>query len=105
STFTLICLFVALSRFHPRLSAALTKKEKSGITGMMHVGLLQVGLGISTLLLMVPTHLAATHQAGSLALLSMALVAGGRVWVPRRVGEIAAKRLLAGQGKALGKGV
>lgn len=33
----------------------------------------QVGLGISTLLLYVPTPLAATHQSGSLALLSMAL--------------------------------
>lgn len=33
----------------------------------------QVGLGISTLLLYVPTPLAATHQSGSLALLSAAL--------------------------------
>lgn len=33
----------------------------------------QVGLGISTLLLYVPTPLAATHQSGSLALLSTAL--------------------------------
>lgn len=33
----------------------------------------QVGLGISTLLLYVPTPLAATHQSGSLALLSVAL--------------------------------
>lgn len=33
----------------------------------------QVGLGICTLLLYVPTPLAATHQSGSLALLSMAL--------------------------------
>lgn len=34
---------------------------------------LQVGLGISTLLLYVPTPLAATHQSGSLILLSVAL--------------------------------
>lgn len=33
----------------------------------------QVTLGISTLLLYVPTSLAATHQSGSLALLSMAI--------------------------------
>ncbi|CAJ0927909.1 unnamed protein product [Ranitomeya imitator] len=32
-----------------------------------------VTLGISTLLLYVPTSLAATHQSGSLALLSMAI--------------------------------
>lgn len=33
----------------------------------------QAGLGISTLLMYVPTPLAATHQSGSLALLSVAL--------------------------------
>lgn len=33
----------------------------------------QVGLGISTLLLYVPTPLAVTHQSGSLALLTLAI--------------------------------
>lgn len=51
-----------------------------GMVSVVHPQLLlpllpswQVGLGISTLLLYVPTPLAATHQSGSLALLSMAL--------------------------------
>ncbi len=34
---------------------------------------LQVGLGISTLLMYVPTSLAAAHQSGSLTLLSLAI--------------------------------
>lgn len=37
------------------------------------VFVLQVALGISTLLLYVPTPLAATHQSGSVALLSLAI--------------------------------
>lgn len=40
---------------------------------LLAVACMQVGLGISTLLLYVPTPLAATHQSGSLALLSAAL--------------------------------
>lgn len=40
---------------------------------MMGVAFCQVALGISTLLLMVPTPLAATHQAGSLTLLTASL--------------------------------
>jgi len=33
----------------------------------------QVGLGLATLLMFVPTHVAATHQAGSLTLLTISL--------------------------------
>eukprot|EP00605_Chrysophyceae_sp_TOSAG23-4_P001045 GSChrysophyteH1.ASY1.ANO1.1149.1 assembled CDS len=44
-----------------------TRKWLHSAVGMVGV---QVGLGISTLLLYVPTHLAATHQLGSLALLT-----------------------------------
>lgn len=43
------------------------------VTSLLAVAWVQVGLGISTLLLYVPTPLAATHQSGSLALLSVAL--------------------------------
>ena len=37
------------------------------------MGWMQVGLGISTLLLYVPVHLAAMHQSGALATLSVAM--------------------------------
>lgn len=40
---------------------------------LLALAYIQVGLGISTLLMYVPTPLAATHQSGSLALLSAAL--------------------------------
>ena len=40
---------------------------------MHDIYMFQVGLGITTLLLYVPTHLAATHQFGSLTLLSLAI--------------------------------
>ncbi|KFP70318.1 Cytochrome c oxidase assembly protein COX15, partial [Acanthisitta chloris] len=51
----------------------LPRRAKLAVTSLLAVACVQVGLGISTLLLYVPTPLAATHQSGSLALLSMAL--------------------------------
>ncbi|XP_069467623.1 heme A synthase COX15 [Ambystoma mexicanum] len=51
----------------------LPPRAKMALTSLIAVAYLQVTLGISTLLLYVPTPLAATHQSGSLALLSMAL--------------------------------
>lgn len=57
------------------------------------MSLLQVSLGISTLIYLVPIPLASAHQAGSLVLLSLALAAGASLrrpgWVVR---EIMAKR-------------
>jgi len=49
---------------------------------VMALACLQVALGIGTLIYMVPTHLAATHQAGSLALLTSVLVLLGRFRIP-----------------------
>jgi cytochrome c oxidase assembly protein subunit 15 len=46
---------------------------KTGLHLMLAAVLLQIGLGISTLLLHVPVSLAATHQAGALLLLTIAL--------------------------------
>jgi len=51
--------------------------------GLVHLVSLQVALGISTLLYLVPVPLAAAHQAGSLALLSGCLVLGSRIWMPK----------------------
>jgi heme a synthase len=57
------------------------KDVRNGVTGMVHLVLLQVALGISTLIYLVPVPLAAAHQAGSLALLTGALVLGSRMRV------------------------
>ncbi|XP_063289646.1 cytochrome c oxidase assembly protein COX15 homolog [Pelobates fuscus] len=51
----------------------LPRRAKLALNSLIAVAYLQVTLGISTLLLYVPTSIAATHQSGSLALLSMAI--------------------------------
>ncbi|XP_055019037.1 cytochrome c oxidase assembly protein COX15 homolog [Boleophthalmus pectinirostris] len=51
----------------------LPKRAKIAISLLTAMAYGQVALGISTLLLYVPTPLAATHQSGSLALLSLAI--------------------------------
>jgi len=77
TTFTLISLAWISSIRRP-----LPKQIKSGMHTVMGLAVLQVALGISTLIYMVPTHLAATHQAGSLALLTAVLVLLGRLRAP-----------------------
>ncbi|XP_072196195.1 heme A synthase COX15 isoform X2 [Excalfactoria chinensis] len=61
----------ALYLFSRKIS--LPHRTRMAVTSLLAVAWMQVGLGISTLLLYVPTPLAATHQSGSLALLSVAL--------------------------------
>ncbi|XP_026532738.1 cytochrome c oxidase assembly protein COX15 homolog [Notechis scutatus] len=52
---------------------SLPRRTRMAFASLLTVAYLQVTLGISTLLLYVPTPLAATHQSGSLMLLSMAV--------------------------------
>jgi len=77
TTFTLISL--AWLRV---LRRPLPPTIKRGMHSVMALACLQVALGIGTLVYMVPTHMAATHQAGSLALLTSVLVLLGRFRVP-----------------------
>ena len=62
-----IALWLAAHRY------SLPTAVKTGLHLMLAAVLLQFGLGISTLLLHVPVSLAATHQAGALLLLTIAL--------------------------------
>jgi len=55
------------------LSSILTPQVTRGLYVMGGLAVTQVSLGISTLMLYVPVHLAATHQLGSLALLTSGL--------------------------------
>jgi cytochrome c oxidase assembly protein subunit 15 len=55
------------------LSSLLTPQVTRGLHVMCGVTVAQVTLGISTLMLYVPVHLAACHQLGSLALLTSGL--------------------------------
>jgi heme a synthase len=84
TTFCAVLALWSYSRFNPRLRAALPKDAKKGAMGLVHLVSLQVVLGITTLWYLVPTPLAAAHQAGALALLTGVFVLANRVWVPKR---------------------
>jgi cytochrome c oxidase assembly protein subunit 15 len=84
TTFTVIMALFAYSRFNPGVKAAMPRAARKGMMGVVHLVTLQAALGICTLIYLVPTHLAATHQAGSLALLSGVVLLGSRVWTPKR---------------------
>ncbi|KAI4676843.1 uncharacterized protein J4E84_009438 [Alternaria hordeiaustralica] len=84
TTFTAIMSLFAYTRFGKGVRTKLTKDAHKGVQGMVHLVTLQVTLGISTLIYMVPTWLASAHQAGALALLTGAVVLCSRITMPRR---------------------
>jgi len=55
-----------------RRRGTLPREVMRWLTALAHMSNLQVVLGLATLLYLVPTPLAATHQAGSLTLLTFA---------------------------------
>lgn len=93
TTFTAVLAMFAYTRYNPRIKSMLTKNAHRGVFGLVHLVSLQVVLGISTLWYLVPTPLAAAHQAGALALLTGVFVLGGRVWVPKRAAKLVAQKL------------
>ncbi|XP_067909261.1 cytochrome c oxidase assembly protein COX15 homolog [Heterodontus francisci] len=68
ASMTAVTILYALSRRVP-----MPRRTKVAISSLLAMVYMQAGLGICTLLLYVPTPLAATHQSGSLVLLSLAL--------------------------------
>ncbi len=94
TTFSAVMALWAYTRFG-RVRAGLPKDAIKGVRGVVHLVWVQVALGITTLLYLVPTPLAAAHQAGSLALLTGVLVLGSRVWVPKRTAALLARRMAA----------
>ncbi len=84
TTFTAVVALFIYSRTG-RVKAAMPKDVRKGVTGLLHLALVQVTLGITTLWYMVPIPLAAAHQAGALALLTGALVTGHRLRIPKAV--------------------
>lgn len=84
TTFTAVMALWGYSRSSSSVRRLLPKAGKTGVLGLVHLVSLQVVLGITTLWYLVPTPLAAAHQAGALALLSGVLVLGSRIWVPKR---------------------
>lgn len=100
TTFTAIIALWGYSRFSPRVRALLPKDAKKGMLGVVHLVSLQVVLGITTLWYLVPTPLAAAHQAGALALLSGVFLLGSRVWIPTRTLQLVKKAAAANGAKA-----
>lgn len=91
TTFTAVMALWAFSR-RGAMSTVLPRAAKKGVHGVVGFALLQVTLGICTLLYLVPTHLASAHQAGALALLTWTVVLGSRVWFPKQAAKILAQR-------------
>jgi len=92
STFCAILALFAYAR-SGRVAAALPRNARKGTTGLVHLVTLQAALGISTLIYMVPLPLAAAHQAGSVAMLTGALVLAHRMHVPRPTVRLIQKKL------------
>ncbi|KAF4310638.1 cytochrome c oxidase assembly protein [Botryosphaeria dothidea] len=91
TTFTAILTLAAYTRFS-KLRTVLPAHVKKGMTGVTHMAWVQVALGISTLIYMVPTHLAATHQAGALALLTTTVLLWSRLRVPGKLARMVRAR-------------
>jgi heme a synthase len=100
TTFTAVHALWAYSYFSKDLQKFLPRAAKRGIHGVVGFVWLQVILGISTLIYLVPLPLASAHQAGSLALLTWTFVLGSRVWFPRGAARIFAQRMATSQKSA-----
>jgi len=92
TTFTAVMALWAYSRFNPRVRNALPRPVRKGVTVVVQLVWLQVTLGITTLIYLVPLPIASAHQAGALALLSGVLVLASRIWVPTRTAKLLALR-------------
>ncbi|KYG44211.1 hypothetical protein M433DRAFT_31376, partial [Acidomyces richmondensis BFW] len=84
ATFTAVWALWAYTRYHP-LHQKFPAPVLRGVHGLVGLVSMQAALGIATLWYLVPTPLAAAHQAGALALLTWVWVLGSRVWVSRRL--------------------
>lgn len=80
---TTFCASFALLLMSNRFKPFLPRKAFLACHSIMGIAMVQVTLGISTLLYLVPTPLAAAHQAGALALLSAAAYLGAQLKRPR----------------------
>lgn len=84
STFSAILgLFLYARR--PAMAAHVPAQSLKWIKATLGMAVVQVTLGISTLVYLVPIELAAAHQAGSLVLLSLCIAAGASLRRPSSV--------------------
>lgn len=93
TTFTSVMGLWAYTKLSPVMKATLPAACKRGMHGVVGFVFLQVVLGISTLMYLVPLPLASAHQAGSLALLSSVIILGGRTWFPQQASRLLAQKI------------
>jgi heme a synthase len=74
----------------------LAARPRRALDALLAVALLQVSLGIATLLLVVPVPLAAAHQAGAVLLFTASLVACHALCDPSRRGPASSSQAFAG---------
>lgn len=94
TTFTSIMALWAYTKSSPVVKSILPAAARKGMHGVVGFVFLQVILGISTLIYLVPLPLASAHQAGSLALLSSVIILGSRIWVPGRASRLVSQKLV-----------
>ena len=99
TTYTATTALFALSRTNA-IRAVLPAATRRVMTGAFAVANLQVLLGIGTLLYLVPVSLAAAHQAGSVALLSMAITLALRLRRPGVAAQLLRQRAMIAASKA-----
>lgn len=95
STFTAVNALWLYARLSPVVQASLPRGAKLALHGTLGMVWVQLGLGLGTLLYLVPTPLASAHQAGALALLTSAIILGSRVWSPPRLARLVNQRYKA----------
>ncbi|KAL9100045.1 MAG: hypothetical protein Q9163_004538 [Psora crenata] len=96
TTFTAVIALFLYSRYSKKVKRLIPIGSRKAMHGVLGFACLQVALGISTLIYLVPLPLASAHQAGSLALLSYVLVLGSRTWLPNsKLSSLLAKRMAA----------
>ena len=106
TSFSAIMAFWAYTRYNSQVRSLLSSSARQGVRGVVGLVWMQVALGITTLLYLVPVPIASAHQAGALALLTGTFVLGSRVWIPKRTARLVAQRMARMQtspGAALGR--
>jgi cytochrome c oxidase assembly protein subunit 15 len=84
TTFSTVLALFAYTRYSRAVRTKIPTDARKGVLGLVHLVTMQATLGICTLIYMVPTWLAAAHQAGALALLTGAVILYSRISMPRK---------------------
>lgn len=99
---TTFCAVLALHSYCNRRKNLMPKMANRTVKAMMGIVTIQVGLGIATLVYLVPISLASIHQAGALALFTSAIVFAAQLRKPRVPMKILVSGLHVQQAKQTG---